>query len=467
MINFVALDFETANSKRSSACSIGLAFVEDGKIVRTEHHLIKPRPNYFDSMNIHIHGITPQDVKNAPLFNELWADLESKLSGKMIVAHNASFDMSVLRATLSAYKIEYPDLQYACTYLLAKHLYPELINYQLPTVCKYIDYDFENHHNAEADAVAVANIMLKIFEHTNCTELSHLQNELPISMGQLYQDCSYQPFSIKTIKYKTELLNLTPSIPLDSINADNPFYGKNVLFTGKLDSMTRDEAWQIIVDSGGYPLKSFASKIDFLICGVSSLTTEFLSTVKLQKTMDLKRSGVPIEILTEQDFVNFIQTESLTYELTIDVIKSHEGLFIRRNMYNDFSNKRILFSEDISDSHNWQLTGNCGGRCCWDEDDVFDSDYFVISNKDIANLENGVKSDSIIKFEDTVRDKGKQGKLKNIIVMSEDCFLKYLERRKKFELDRHSMNIHPFEITSKHDRDGIVINVNLAEFNND
>lgn len=465
MIDFVAIDFETANSKRTSACSIGLTFVENGKIISTEHYLIKPRPNYFDSFNTKIHRITPKDVKNSPRFNELWEELSPRLLGKTIVAHNASFDMSVLRATLSAYKIEYPELKYACTYLLSKHLYPELINYQLPTVCKHVEYDFSNHHNAEADSLASANVFLKILEHTNCTAIYHLSERLPIRMGQLYHDGSYQPFSVITKKHKTELFNITPSVPIDGINVDNPFYGKNVLFTGKLESMTREEAWQIIVDNGGNPLKSFSSKIDFLICGVSKLTTEFLTTAKLQKTMDLKRNGVPIEILTEQDFINFMKTESLTYELTIDTIKSHEDSFIQRNMYNDFCNKRILFSEDISNTHNWQLTGNCGGRCCWEIDDIFDSDYFVISNKDMANLEKGVKSNSVIKFEDAVRGKGKQGKLKNIIVMSEDCFLNYLERRRIFETDRCTMNVHPFEITSGCNRDGITISVNFDKLN--
>lgn len=447
MINFVALDFETANSKRSSACSIGLAFVEDGKIVRTEHHLIKPRPNYFDSMNIHIHGITPQDVKNAPLFNELWADLESKLSGKMIVAHNASFDMSVLRATLSAYEIEYPELQYTCTYLLAKYLYPELFNYKLPTICAHINFDFSNHHNAEADALAAASVMLKMMEHTNCTELAHIEKAFPICLGQIYKNYSYQSCSINTYTRKTELVSLAQSDPNKEIDTGNPFFGKNVLFTGTLASMTREQAWKVIIDCGGNPLKSFTSKIDFLICAVPSLTDETMNTTKVQKTMELKRKGAQVEILTEQDFLSLTKPESSQYELTIDIIKSHEELFIRRNMYNDFSNTRVLFSDNISNQTNWQLIGDCGGNCCYKEEDIPEANYFVISNEDVLKLEKHMKSPSVIRYEDAVRKQKNMGVLKNITVMSENCFFQYLEKRKMFQLDRSTMNLHPYEIT--------------------
>ena len=80
-INFVALDFETANSERASVCEIGLTFVENGKITDTRSWLVKPKGNLYDSFNIWIHGITPKDTKNKPEFSDLWNEIRPLIDG--------------------------------------------------------------------------------------------------------------------------------------------------------------------------------------------------------------------------------------------------------------------------------------------------------------------------------------------------------------------------------------------------
>ncbi len=108
-MDFVALDFETANSSRGSVCSIGLVEYENGKLKKEYYRLVKPKRNYFSSFNISIHGITKQDVEGAYEFDELWEkEIHGLLEGKLVVAHNAQFDMSVLRAVLDQYNLPYP-----------------------------------------------------------------------------------------------------------------------------------------------------------------------------------------------------------------------------------------------------------------------------------------------------------------------------------------------------------------------
>ena len=97
-MRFVAIDFETANSSRSSVCALGIVVVDGGAVVEARSWLVRPEPLVFDGYNIMIHGITPDDVRDEPTFDQLWADvfLPYFQMGPML-AHNASFDMSVLR----------------------------------------------------------------------------------------------------------------------------------------------------------------------------------------------------------------------------------------------------------------------------------------------------------------------------------------------------------------------------------
>ena len=88
--------------------------------------LIRPRELYFNYYNTYIHGITAEDVKDKPQFNELWNDFKLFFEGKTVIAHNASFDMGVLRRLLDEYGIPYPELHYFCTRVLAKKVWPTL-----------------------------------------------------------------------------------------------------------------------------------------------------------------------------------------------------------------------------------------------------------------------------------------------------------------------------------------------------
>ena len=67
----IAIDFETANEERRSACAIGLAWIESGEVVRREHRLIRPKEMRFNVHNIRVHGINPEDVRDKPEFPEV------------------------------------------------------------------------------------------------------------------------------------------------------------------------------------------------------------------------------------------------------------------------------------------------------------------------------------------------------------------------------------------------------------
>lgn len=183
-MNFVAIDFETANYKRTSACSIGLAVVENNKIVDTKHFYIKPPTSYFRPDFIDIHGITPEMVKNEPTFNQLWPKIKVNFENKVLVAHNSSFDISVLRSLLDNFQIPYPEASYCCSLKISRKLWPEFNNHKLNTIANNFGITFD-HHNAEEDAVTCAHIIIKAFEKTGASSINELIKKVGIPHSPL------------------------------------------------------------------------------------------------------------------------------------------------------------------------------------------------------------------------------------------------------------------------------------------
>ena len=128
--NFVAIDFETANFKRSSVCSVGIVVVENHQVVDEYYSLIHPTPNYYAQINTSIHGLTRRDTDSARLFPEVWSEIAPRVRDYPFVAHNSPFDESCLKAVMLSYGMNYPAAyRFFCTCLTSRRLLP-----QLPTI---------------------------------------------------------------------------------------------------------------------------------------------------------------------------------------------------------------------------------------------------------------------------------------------------------------------------------------------
>jgi len=172
-MNFTALDFETANTHKTSICAIGMAIVENGKVVKTISKLIKPIPDFYSYWNVQIHGITPEMTQHAPYFVDVWQELKQYIDGTTLVAHNAAFDVGALRSILSAHDISYPKTNYFCSHIVSKKVFNELPSHKLSTVCKHLDIPL-NHHEAESDAIGAAQIIIKANERLDLTSVDAL-----------------------------------------------------------------------------------------------------------------------------------------------------------------------------------------------------------------------------------------------------------------------------------------------------
>jgi len=158
-MDYVAIDFETATSKRDSICSVGIVTVIDDEIVEEYHALIQPPFNTYNWHNIQVHGITENDTVDSPSFELVYPEIKKRLIGKTVVAHNESFDRSVLTSAMKSIGIDYSDInlseKWECTMRIfkSKGYKPAKLN-----VCCELHSIELQHHDALSDARACAKL---------------------------------------------------------------------------------------------------------------------------------------------------------------------------------------------------------------------------------------------------------------------------------------------------------------------
>ena len=185
-LDFTAIDFETANSSSASACAVGLARVRDGRVVETTGWLIKPPPGHdaFFELNVGIHGIRSTDVENAPTWTAQLEDLCAFIGDDVLVAHNAGFDMGVLRRACEATDAACPPYRYVCSVQIARRTY-DLASYRLPLVAAAAGFLDFPHHDATADALACAHIMIDAARRAGASDIIELAMLLGVRVPQI------------------------------------------------------------------------------------------------------------------------------------------------------------------------------------------------------------------------------------------------------------------------------------------
>ena len=299
-LSFCAIDFETANSYRGSPCAVGLIKVVDGRVVATRHYLIRPPVDYdhFDDFNVRLHGITPEMVRHEPRFGARLPDILDFAEGLPFVAHNAAFDMGVIRDACLASDIAWPDAEYACTLVLSRLTW-SLLSYSLPWVADAAGAPLAHHHDPEADAAAAAAIALAIADRHGATSLQELATTTKAAMGFMRAN-EWSGFRRLFHWGRSDL----PAANFDA-DPNHPFYDQEMVFTGQLFSMTRAMAWEAVAAVGARPAVGVTKTTNILVIGFQDAVRlrpgETLSA-KARKAADLRERGQQIELLPEVDF---------------------------------------------------------------------------------------------------------------------------------------------------------------------
>lgn len=309
-VDFVAIDFETSNFKRASACSVGAVKVKNGKIVDTYYSLINPE-DHFDSYNIFIHGITPEMVKDAPTYPEVIKKISDFKEDLPLVAHYAPFDMGVIKDSNKKYSISNFDTTYFDSYYLSKQ-YLTCLNYKLDSLAKMINFKFE-HHNALEDSKACVALINYLCQDNSFSSIEELINNARYyRFGEVHgiEGIGFNRKSTKSSShtYSYDIGEMVSSVDRTSLDENHPFFEKFACFTGKLESMPRKNAMELFAKCGGFPEKGVNKKTNFLIVGDQDLKKvgEGGKSSKIIKAEKLLVEGQDIQLLGEEEFIQMI-----------------------------------------------------------------------------------------------------------------------------------------------------------------
>ena len=188
-LDFTAIDFETANSSTASACAVGLVRVRAGRVVATAGWLIQPPPGHdeFHPFNTRIHGLRAADVAGAKRWTEQLDDLAAFAGADVLVAHNAGFDMNVLKRACDATGDVCPPYRYVCSLQVSRKVY-DLASYRLPLVAAEAGFGAFAHHDAAADARACAQIMIDAARRVGASDMPGLAEALGLKVSRIAVD---------------------------------------------------------------------------------------------------------------------------------------------------------------------------------------------------------------------------------------------------------------------------------------
>jgi len=272
-MKFTAIDVETAHGARWSICQIGLVQIINGEPINRLSKLIKPPKNEYSNWNTHLHGINSEITKNSPSFLEIWADIKPLIENQLIVAHNVSFDMECLVQSLKFYGLDVPNFEVDCTY--------KRTGVNLSDLCQAMGIFLPNHHDALCDAEACATIYLK------------LMNNEPINYSKI--ELNLRP------KLHNRLKGNILKPDLEKSDKSSIFYNKKVVITGVLETISREEAADIVKKMGGDNNMAVSRQTDFIITGADP------GPSKLRKAEKYNSEGANIQILFETEFKEIIE----------------------------------------------------------------------------------------------------------------------------------------------------------------
>lgn len=283
-MRFVAIDVETANADMASICSIGVAVFENGVLASEWSSLIDP-DDFFDPVNISIHGITEADVQGAPTFRDIAADLERFLGSQIVVTHT-HFDRVAMHQAAGRWAIPTPSCSWLDSARVARRTWAECAKsgYGLANVCKMIGYTFD-HHNALEDAKAAGHVMLAAIRESGL-DLDAIQKRV------------LQPIDPSS--------SGSGAMTRDG-NPDGPLAGEVIVFTGALE-IPRREAADLAASVGCDVANSVTKKTTMLVVGdmdVTRLSGHDRSS-KHRKAEQLIEAGHTLRIIRETDFKELV-----------------------------------------------------------------------------------------------------------------------------------------------------------------
>jgi DNA polymerase-3 subunit epsilon len=309
VLNFTAIDFETANHYRGSPCGIGLVKVREGEVVDEHFWLIRPPEpvNWFSQFHMDLHGITPEKVADAPRWQHVLPAIVEFIGDDPVIAHNAGFDIGVIRYACAVDNIEWPEMRFLCTLVMARRAL-RLASYRLPFVVESFGLEMGKHHDPLADAHGVVRVVKALAAEAGVDDLEDLAAVHHMSIGRMSSGIYKGSVAIGSGR------GFTPIEVNSDADPDGYLYGRVVVFTGTLMSMTRDIARQECAHVGAIPEQDTTKRTNVLVVGdinPAVLRPGSHVTGKARKAFELQDKGQDIEVMTEDDFLRCLDGKPL------------------------------------------------------------------------------------------------------------------------------------------------------------
>ncbi|MFJ4168626.1 exonuclease domain-containing protein [Paenarthrobacter sp. NPDC089714] len=334
-LDFTAIDFETANGFRGSPCSVGLSKVRNGVVVEEASWLMRPPENHdhFEFHNTRIHGIRAEDVAGKPRFGELFPEIGAFIGNDVLAAHNAAFDLGVIRSGLEVSGLPGPAYEYVCTVMLSRRCY-SLVSNSLPYAAEEAGVPLVNHHDATEDARACAGILIDIARRNNANSIAELYLSLGLAVPRQPAFDPAQSLSKATVAALAAKVaapgTMSPAeqtlggavvrgwsawpeegpnpLPNPSAEPGHPLFGQTVVFTGDL-AMTRPEAKSRAADMGARPESRVTARTTVLVVGDGFDAGDLRAgrlTGKAKRVLELHAKGQQIEVVSEGEFLQMV-----------------------------------------------------------------------------------------------------------------------------------------------------------------
>lgn len=313
MLNFTAIDFETANGYRGSPCAVGLIRVRAGIIVDEQRWLIRPPEpvDYFAPFNTWVHGITEAMVADAPRWRDILPKLIDYIGDDVLIAHNAGFDIGVIRYACAVDNIQWPALRFVCSLVMSRHAL-SLPSYRLPFVTEALGCALGQHHDPLDDARAVTRVVAALARREKMSSLDDLAARLGVYIGHMSSGMYRGSVSVSTGGGARALIRQDVNPVADP---GGYIYGRVVVFTGALMSMTRQIAWEECARVGALAELNMTKRTNVLVIGdlnPASLRPGETLSAKARKAFALQQKGQAIEVMTEDDFLRCVEGKPLS-----------------------------------------------------------------------------------------------------------------------------------------------------------
>jgi DNA polymerase III subunit epsilon len=315
VLDFTAIDLEKASSLPGSVCSVGVVRVRDGEIVDRAGGLVRPPEGLDQAFGFWAadREVTREMMAAAPPWRKIAAWIAEYAGSDTLVAHNEAYRVGLLmRSACMAAQVPWPEASTLCTMLLSRRAF-RLPSYRLPFVAVECGVSMSGRHPVLINARATALVAVALARRHDAGTLAELAETLQVRPGRVasngYEPCAKMPAARSAaFRESSKATLVTPEVN-PRADPDHPFYGRVIVFTGRLESRTRQQAWDDVAKLGGIPERSVTRSTNILVIGdldPSRLIPGAPTSTKATRAFALHAQGQDIEVMTEEDFLEHL-----------------------------------------------------------------------------------------------------------------------------------------------------------------